>query len=390
MEFIFWTLFGLVFWCFIGYPLGMFVRAWLWPTPLQVGPVRAPLVSVVLAVRNGSDLLRPRVENLLAQEEPPRRLEMLIVCNGCTDESEPLARELARTDTRIRVLVGDPVAGKSGALNLGAQAARGEFLIFADIRQRFAPGAVERLLEPFADPEVGAVGGRLVIGEASPSSVEGVRSYWKLETGLRRAESRTGSVIGVSGAIYALRRELFQPLPERLILDDVLVPMRVALEGKRVVLQESAIAYDTPSANQEVEFRRKVRTLAGNLELLRSFPVLLTPRGNPLFIRFVSHKVLRLLAPLCLLGMLVCAGMLAGVLYRIFFWGGLSLYALGVLGFLIPLPGLSFPAAFVMIHLAVFSAFLRFREDAASLWSAPGAESGRGALPDGSRAVSRR
>lgn len=387
---IFWIFSGFAFWCFLGYPLVMLVRAHFWPVPLRDEiEVGTPSISIIVAVRNGAGLLERRIENLLAQEYPADRFEVLIVCNGCTDESERIAGRLAAGDARIQNLVSNAGEGKAGALNLAARRARGEYLIFADLRQSFAPDVVERLLEPFADPQVGVVGGGLLIEGQGSSSVEGVRSYWKLESLLRRAESRTGSVIGVSGAIYALRRELFQPLPTGLILDDVLVPMRVALAGRRVVLQESAIAYDRPSASQEMEYRRKVRTLAGNLELLRVCPELLHPSKNPVFLRFLSHKVLRLLAPLLFLGILASAGFLAGPLYTLSFWGGLAIYALGVLGLLLPLPGLSLPAAFVMIHFAIFSAFLRSREHSSSLWSTGSSEPDRTARLAGAAPMER-
>ncbi len=383
MEFIFWTLFLLAFWCYAGYPAVMVLRARLRPKPLRpAGEIGTPLVSVVLAVRNGSEHLRRRVENLLEQDYPADRLEVLVVCNGCTDGAEALAREIAgERAARVRALVSDPGQGKAGALNLGAGQARGEYLVFADVRQVFAPDAVRRLLEPFADPVVGVVGGRLVIQRAGDPAVEGVRSYWKLETVLRSAESRTGSVVGVSGCIYAMRRELFRPLPENLILDDVLVPMRVALGGQRVLLQESALAFDSPSGTRMLEHRRKVRTLAGNLELMRILPSLLVPGRNPLFIRFLSHKVLRLASPFCFLGMLASAGLLAGPLYQAFFWSGLAFYTLGVVGLFVPIPGRSVPSAFIMIHLAVFSALLRFREEAGTLWAPASLEPARATVP---------
>lgn len=359
----------------------MIARAKLRPRHLRhLHEVAAPLVTIVVAVRNGAELLRRRVENLLAQETGSAKIEVIIVLNGCTDGSDGVARELASSDPRIRVLTSDGESGKAGALNVAAAAAEGDFLVFTDVRQTFAPDAVRRLLEPFADPSVGAVGGRLVIDRAD-RSVEGVRSYWKLETQLRRAESRTGSVVGLSGSIYALRRDLFRPLPPNLILDDVLIPMRVALAGMRVVLQESAVAFDTPSATQALEYRRKVRTLAGNLELLRVLPELLIPGRNPLFARFVSHKLLRLVSPFCFLGMLITAGVMAGPLYQAVFWGSLLVYGLGVAGLLLPLPGLSLPSAFVMIHVAIFAAFLRFREDAGSLWAPPPAAPAAAAVP---------
>jgi cellulose synthase/poly-beta-1,6-N-acetylglucosamine synthase-like glycosyltransferase len=329
------------------------------------------VVSVVLAVRDGASYLHRRVENLLAQDLPADRLEVLIVCNGCGDAAEAIAAELAEPDPRVRVLVSPAEQGKAGALNLGVAHARGEFVVFADVRQAFAPGAVRMLLEAFADPEVGAVSGRLVIERGRAAAVEGVRLYWGMETALRLAEGRTGSVVGATGAIYAIRRECFETIPANTILDDVWLPMRIALSGRRVVLEPAAVAVDRASEDSRREYLRKRRTMVGNLQLVRLMPELAHPIRNPLFIRFFSHKLLRLATPFLCLGMLLAAGLTPEAPYRWFFVLELSGYLLGVLGLVLHAPLLSIPSAFVMMHVAIFSAFRQFRSDAARVW-APG------------------
>jgi cellulose synthase/poly-beta-1,6-N-acetylglucosamine synthase-like glycosyltransferase len=372
VKLLFWLCFAGVVWCYAAYPLLQLLRARLRPRPLRRGSVddRAT-VSVVLAVRNGASYLRHRVENLLAQDLPADRLEVLVVCNGCTDASETIAAELAGADPRVRVLVGPAEQGKAGALNLGIAHATGDFVVFADVRQTFAPGAVRTLLASFADPEVGAVSGKLVIERGRESAVEGVRLYWGLESILRLAESRTGSVMGATGAIYAIRRDCFEPIPANTILDDVWLPMRIALSGRRVVLEPAAVAVDHASEDSRREYFRKRRTMVGNLQLVRLMPELLHPTRNPLFIRFFSHKLLRLATPFLFLGMLLAAGVTPEAPYRWFFVLELSGYLLGIVGLVLHVPLLSIPSAFVMIHVAIFSAFRQFRSDAARVW-APG------------------
>jgi cellulose synthase/poly-beta-1,6-N-acetylglucosamine synthase-like glycosyltransferase len=126
---------------------------------------------------------------------------------------------------------------------------------------------------------------------------KGVDAYWRYEKLIRQAESQSGSTIGVTGALYAMRRELFQPLPPGTVLDDVLIPMRIAAKGKRVVFESRALAWDKPSQRPAEERKRKIRTLAGNYQLVQLAPWLIDPWTNPLWFRFVSHKILRLLAP---------------------------------------------------------------------------------------------
>ena len=240
--------------------------------------------------------------------------------------------------------------------------------MFADARQTFAPNAIARLVEPFADSAVGVVTGRLIVNRGELASVEGVRLYWGLETRLRHAESRSGSVVGATGAIYAIRRALFPPVPAGLILDDVYIPLRIAMDGHRVVMAPTAVAFDVPAANQRLEFARKRRTMVGNLQLVRVLPGLLSPRRNPLFFRFISHKLLRVLAPFCFVAMLGVTAVLPGAAYRVLFSAQLAAYVLGGAGLLVRIPVLSIPAAFVLVQAAVFAAVWRWRDDASQVW----------------------
>ena len=365
MEALFWILLLPVAWCFAGYPLAMLLRARLRPLPPPRETVEVEDgASVVLAVRDAATLLPGRVEDLLAQEGVR---EILVACNGCADGTEAVAAELAAREPRVRVLVSPAAEGKAGAVNRGVAAASGEVVVFADARQRFAPGAVRALLSAFRDPAVGVASGRLVV-RAAEGAVEGVRLYWGAESGLRMAESRTGSVVGATGAIYAVRRSRYWPIPPGTILDDVLVPMRIARGGERVVVAPEAVAYDLPAAGPRAEYRRRRRTAAGNLQLLRSDPWLLSPRANPLLLRYLPHKLLRLAAPLCLAAATAAAAALPGAGYRAFFLGMAAVYLYGAAGLAVRLPLSSIPAAFVMMHGAVLAALLRVREDAATLW----------------------
>ena len=372
MVVVFWFCFALLIWCYAGFPLSLRALAQLRPRPWRGSLERQPSVSVVVAVRNGAGQLRRRLDDLFRGSYPPDRLEVLVVCNGCTDGTEEIARDYSVRDPRVRVLESPAELGKSGALSLGVAAARGEFVVLADVRQTFHREAISRLLEPFGDPEVGAVSGRLVLARGGATAVEGVRWYWELETILREAESATGSVMGVTGAIYAIRRSAFEPLPPRIILDDVFVPLRLVLKRMRVVLAPHALAFDVSSPNATHEFHRKRRTMVGNLQLVREMPALLSPRRNPAFLRFISHKLLRLATPFFSVGLMLSAAALPGLLYRIVFGVGVLVYSAGVLGLFARTRLLALPAAFVLLHGAILSALFLTRRDAETVWtSAP-------------------
>ncbi len=264
------------------------------PVAGDVTAATAPLVSICLPVCDGASFLAAKIDSLLAQDYPADRIEILIYCDGCRDDSEAIARALAaepRAGGRISVIAAQERLGKPTGINALAAAARGELLLFNDVRQPLSPGATRALAAALADPAVGCATGELVLAGGAGSGV-----YWKYERWIRGQESRFRGVVGMTGAIAMMRRAEFAPLPEGTILDDVLMPMRLVLAGKRVALIGDAQAFDA-AFDDDREFRRKVRTLTGNYQLFAMMPALLLPWRNPIWFETFSHKILRLLAP---------------------------------------------------------------------------------------------
>jgi cellulose synthase/poly-beta-1,6-N-acetylglucosamine synthase-like glycosyltransferase len=267
---------------------------------------------VIVAAHNEAARLPARVTNLLDQRYPGP-LEIVVVSDGSNDATRAALTPFA---DRIR-LVEVPRGGKPLALNAGVSAASGDILLFADARQRFSPTAIRAIVENFDDPAVGGATGELVLdceidADGTGSTIgEGVGLYWTYEKWLRRNESTVWSTLGATGAIYALRRGLWQPLPAATLLDDVLAPMRAVLAGKRVVFEERARAFDYVAANGSAESRRKTRTLAGNYQILAIEPRLLLPFVNPVWAQYLSHKLARLLVPWALVAALASSALLA-------------------------------------------------------------------------------
>jgi cellulose synthase/poly-beta-1,6-N-acetylglucosamine synthase-like glycosyltransferase len=196
-------------------------------------------------------------------------------------------------------LIRIPRSGKASALNAGMERARGEILFFTDVRQVLDKDSLRDLVACFADPRVGVVSGELMIRRGANRGEQDVGLYWRYEKMIRKRLTRIDSIMGATGAIYAMRRELAVPLPKDTLLDDVYLPLAAFFRGYRLILEESAKAYDYPTS-LKVEFRRKVRTLAGVYQIIGAYPALLVP-GNRMWIDFLSHKVARLLLPYVLL-----------------------------------------------------------------------------------------
>lgn len=315
---------ALIGYAYVGYPALIFMLARFRPRPIERAPIR-PSVTIVIAAWNEARTILHKLQDLAQQSYPAERIEVIVSCDGSSDGT-PLIAERARPlfGERLQVLANIQHAGKATTLNAAMRRARGEIVVFTDARQELSHNAVAALVDNFADPEVGAAGGELVLGGDAPSGV-----YWKYEAALRTWESAAGSTIGVSGALYALRRELWKPLPEETILDDVLVPMRVRLAGRRVVLEPLAKAFDMAGESSR-EFMRKVRTLSGNFQLLALEPRLLSPIANPSWFGLMSHKLMRLAVPYAMLTALVASALLPEPWRAIFLGGQLIAYGLAM------------------------------------------------------------
>jgi poly-beta-1,6-N-acetyl-D-glucosamine synthase len=303
----FWLSAAFIAYVYAGYPI--VIALWARFSRRRRQPeartaTKEPRVSIVIAARNEARRLPARIANLRALEYPADRCEIIVVSDGSTDDTEAVLEELARSQsdtTADLVVVSMRAGGKARALNAGVAHARHEVVVFADARQSFAPDALRELTNSFADPRVGAASGELILDPGGSTIGDGVGLYWHYEKALRRCESAVASTLGATGAIYAIRRTLWRPLPPDTILDDVLTPMRIVMDGSRVVFNERARAFDSTAADAELEAQRKIRTLAGNFQLIALEPRLLLPWRNPVWFQFVSHKLARLAVPYALL-----------------------------------------------------------------------------------------
>jgi poly-beta-1,6-N-acetyl-D-glucosamine synthase len=368
MKLLFWLCLALAGYAYFGYAIWLWLYVRLRKQPILQEPI-TPNVSIIIAVRNEEANLPAKLENLRLLRYPKDRLQIVIASDGSTDRTASILRDQASS---IDPVILDESNGKAFALNEAVKQATGEILVFLDARQSIEPNAVAELVSCFADPDIGAVSGELLLETNSGTpSPDALGIYWKIEKIVRKLESASGSVVGVTGAIYAIRRELYTEIPPGTILDDVFVPMNVARMGKRVVFQPAAIACDQLFSQKGKEFSRKVRTLTGNYQLLRLAPWLLSPE-NPLLFRFISHKLLRLLVPLLLIVMLISSALATGPFFRTIFWLQILFYVLALLGFFSPsarkLKPIAIANTFVMLNAAAALAFYNFVTERNSVW----------------------
>lgn len=324
---IFWFCAGVIFYTYAGYPLLLWLRLRLRPRPWCAARSQ-PRISIVMAVRNEEYTLPRKLTDIAQLDYPEQLVEVIVASDGSTDATNQILR--SPRPFALKPVILPKNAGKAVALNAAVEGATGEIVVFFDARQRIDRDALGALVAPFADPEVGCVSGELMLETPDGASTD-MGLYWRTERRIREWEAQTGSVPGATGAIYAVRRQLVPLIPAGTLLDDVYVPMSVIRRGYRSIHVREAIAYDAVYADVDREFRRKVRTLTGVYQLVRLLPWTVTPR-NPIWFEFVSHKLMRLVAPFALIAALVSCSLCGGVAYRCALVLQLLFYAVAVAG----------------------------------------------------------
>jgi poly-beta-1,6-N-acetyl-D-glucosamine synthase len=368
MKLIFWLCFALTCYAYLGYLLSLSLYVRFRGRPVLKAPF-SPTVSVIIAAHNEQANLPAKLRNLRQLDYPQKLLQVVIASDGSTDATISILRE---NEPFVLPVILDQARGKANALNAAVSHATGDILLFLDVRQVVDTNALRELVANFSDPQVGAVSGELLLQTPSGQPAgDALGIYWKIEKAVRKLESASGSVVGVTGAIYAIRRNLYTPIPIGTLLDDVFVPMNIARSGQRVIFEPAAIARDYIFSEKGREFSRKVRTLTGNYQLIRLAPWLLSP-ANPLLFRLISHKLLRLLVPLLLLLLLITSALADGPFYRAIFWVQVLFYLLAAFGSLAPsikkFKPVGVATTFVMLNAAAAVAFYNFVTGRNKVW----------------------
>ena len=274
-----------------------------------------PSISMIIIVYNEESTIAEKLNNCFELDYPSERLEICILSDGSTDRTNEILRE--RED--ILFIEEEEQRGKPGQINKAVSRVSGELIVFSDVRQKYRADALRKLARNFTAVDVGTVSGELYLGKTGISTGKNMGLYWNYEKMIRKAEAGIDSTLGVTGAIYAIRRELFEPIPKDTILDDIEIPLQIFKKGYRVIFESEAIAQDISSSKMKEEWQRKVRTLTGNFQLFSRNRWLFNPFQNRIFIQAVSHKFFRLLIPYAMLAALLSSAVLDGSLYKLLF-----------------------------------------------------------------------
>lgn len=351
MDSVFVMSVGFILYTYLGYPVLMALLARLFRARVP-DPAGYPPVAVLIPAYNEGQCIAEKLRNTL-ESDYPGPLRVIVVCDGVCDDTAAQVQSLG--DARITLVVLPVRGGKMNAINRGMERVYEPVVVLTDAQELFARDAIRRLAQHFGDPRTGAVSGTVQQIDPRTGFARGLGAYWRYESWIRRCESVSGSTMGASGAIYALRRECFHPLPADTILDDVAIPFAALRRGYLIRYEPRAMAFEHATGEAGQEFARKRRTLAGNYQLIARHLDLLLPCYRGVAFRFWSHKVFRLLVPYALIGALAGAFWLPAPARWLVLGLQLSFYGLAAASVVAARPRstlLSLPYAFCVLNWA--------------------------------------
>jgi len=357
-ELLFWVSFAVLFYVYAGYPFLLAAIAMFVPRRRPKADF-TPRLSILIAAYNEQTGIRRKIEQTLALDYPSDLIEILVLSDGSTDQTDAIVESFR--DPRVRLLQVSGRKGKTNAQNEGVKIAHGDVLIFSDATTIYHPQALRYLASNYADPKVGAVSGRYQYFDPAGRSPMGLGTiaFWNYENFTKVMQSRIRTISGCCGCIYSVRREAYTPLaPE--VISDLVQPLHVIRQGYRVAFEERALAYEETTQSTSEEFSMRVRVVTRGIWGLLSLPELLMPwKSGWVSFQLWSHKVLRWLVPFFLFTLLASNLFLWGQpFYRLILLGQMIFYVITVLSLLVPIQRLwkplAIPLYFCTLNAAAF------------------------------------
>lgn len=373
-EIFFWTSVVALVYTYIGYPALIAFFGTFAPRHVRRTELSLP-VTIIITAYNEERALTAKLENTFALDYPRELLEIIVASDCSTDRTDKIAASYA---SRGVILHRQPQRlGKTAAQNGAVEKARGEIILFSDATSSYQPDVLKRILPNFADKNVGCVGGRLVYVDRSQSHIgRGAKSYWGYETFLKRHESRAGSLIGVSGCLYAVRKSAYVELYYE-ACSDFIIATKMIEQGLRTIYEPEAVCTEETNQRNDNELWMRVRIIAQTFTDLWRHRAMLNPfRGGLFSIQLLSHKVMRYFVPLFLIALFAASATLCrtSTFYQWLFFTQSIGYLCAALSWLLEGVGvrnrvLALPHYFVLANVASLIGMIRFlRGDRYAHW----------------------
>ena len=363
MKFLFLLSFMCIFYAYLGYPLLIFVVAMVTNTKVSKNACE-PSVTFLITAYNEEKNIKAKLENTLDLDYPKEKMQILIVSDNSIDKTDEIIKEFEEEGVSCICL--SHRVGKTEAQNRAVKIAKGEIIVFSDADSLYNREAIRKIVRNFSDPTVGCVAGMCKYVNAAHSSIGwSTKIYWWYELLIKSIQTRIRSLSGVSGCIYALRKDLFVPLPSD-IISDFIEPMKIIEKGFRVVYEPEAIAFERTKAEAFDEFSMRVRVISRGMAGMVYMKSILNPiKFGLVSFQIISHKIFRWLVPVFMLLLFISnAFLLQETFFKFFFFFQVVFYCLGALGYAIDVcykkkSILSLPQYFIIVNLAAFISLIK-------------------------------
>ncbi|MDI6780503.1 MAG: glycosyltransferase family 2 protein [bacterium] len=308
----------------------LFLLSFVWRKVVEKKEIY-PTVTLLIAAHNEERVIREKIENSLQIDYPKEKMEIVVVSDGSEDETDEIVK--GYESNRVVLKRFGKRMGKTGVLNRAMQEVKSEIVVFSDANTMYHAEAVKRLVRNFADPLIGAVTGDVRLESERVSFGQGERIYWQYERWIQAMESAIGYIVGVDGAMYAIRRERYIPPSNDIILDDFVTSMNIAIHGSRVVYEPEALAFEETSPTWRDEFRRRPRITAGGYQALWQGEGVPSISNIPLLFAYISHRLLRWLLPFFLIVLFISNWFTLDIIWlKILLWCQICFYVLALIG----------------------------------------------------------
>lgn len=353
---VFVTCAVLVLWVYVGYPSLLALRPTRGRKDSPSYPEQWPSITIIITARNEEKAIRRKLENTLSLDYPPDRRQIIVASDASDDQTDEIVREFA--DRGVQLVRHPERRGKVAAQREAVKHATGEVIVFSDATGDYSPESLKELVKHFQDESVGCAGGVVMYRNVQATDVtrnEGL--YWRYEMWLREAESNSGSVTILSGPMYAVRRSIYEAGPDH-AEDDAFQPFHALQKGYRVVHEPKAIVNEVSADTIEAEFASKVRIVQRNLHALLANASLLNPLRHPfLTLKVLSHRLLRWLVPLMLIGMFVSnLFLLQSPFFRVMMVLQVLFYGLALVGYVLARRGRHVPLVSLIFYFCLVNA----------------------------------
>ncbi|MFH1898226.1 MAG: glycosyltransferase family 2 protein [Candidatus Desantisbacteria bacterium] len=360
MKILFLCSLILICYVYMGYPVLLALLSLVIKKPMKKGDIY-PSITLLIAAYNEEKVIREKVENSLQIDYPKDKLEIVVVSDGSEDKTDEIVKEYKDRGVFLKRF-GERM-GKMGVLNQAMQEIKSEVVVFSDANTMYQQDVIKKLVRNLADSLVGAVTGDVRLENERVSFGQGEDAYWQYERWIQKKESEIGSIIGVDGAMYAIRRELYISPSDNIILDDFVISMNIGVRGHRVVYEPEAIAFEKTSPTWRDEFRRRPRITAGGYQALWQGEGVPSFLDGLLLFEYISHRLLRWLLPFFLIALFVSnCFVIDSMMLRIFLGCQGVFYLLALIGLITGTKTKLFaiPFYFCMVNFGALIGFFRW------------------------------